>query len=113
MHVRDPQDEPFLDIGAKEVPDYSVVVRAICAQAGFTPRVVLQVESADLMVACVAAGIGVSLMWMDKDMPIHGVAYRPLRPATPEMKFFAVSRAGNDNPALPAFLECVRRAAAA
>jgi DNA-binding transcriptional LysR family regulator len=95
--------DPFIDITG-EVAGYSEIVHAICAQAGFTPRVVAAVDSAELLVGCVQRGLGVALIYPDDDVPITGVTYRPIRPAGPTIQYLAVYRGENDNPALREFL---------
>ena len=105
-------NEPFVSIGERDVPGYDDLVRAMCAEAGFTPRVVVHVDSADLLVACVAARIGVALIDGPNDIPVSGATYRPTRPAGPTIRYLAIHRAGNDNPILPPFLRFLHRAAA-
>ena len=107
VELEDLAGEPFVDIGESDVPAYRGTMRRLCARAGFTPRIAAQVESADLLVACVAAGIGVGLTFDLRDIPLEGLVYRELRPGGTTIRFMAVHRRGNDNPVLPAFLDLV------
>ena len=110
--LRELAGEPFISISEAEVAEYGGVLRRICAEAGFTPRIVANADSADMMVACVAAGMGVAVIYGDNDMPIPNAVFRPVRPGAFAIDFMAVYRQGNDNPVLPDFLAFLRQAAA-
>lgn len=104
LELTDLKAETFIEVTATAVTDYPSVMRAVCTQAGFEPRIAITVDSADLLVACVAAGVGVALIYGDNDIPIEGVRYFPLSADTTRVQFFASYRAENDNPLLRPFL---------
>jgi len=85
-------------------------VRGICAQAGFVPRVVQEVDSVDTAAACVAAGIGVALVCAHLDVPFPGVVYRALRPPGPRVDIVAVWREDDDNPLIRPFVSSLQHA---
>jgi DNA-binding transcriptional LysR family regulator len=103
-------DEPFVEIGENDVPGYWSTIRALCEAAGFTPRTVVQVEAADLLVACVSSGVGVGLIYGNEDLPVRGVVFRDIEPRGQPIRFMAVRRRGDDDPVLTRFLDCVRDA---
>jgi DNA-binding transcriptional LysR family regulator len=105
-------DEPFVEIGENDVPGYRSAVRALCEAAGFTPRTVVQVEAADLLVACVSSGVGVGLIDGNEDIPLRGVVFRDIEPRGPALRLMAVRRRGDDDPVLTRFLACLRDAEA-
>jgi DNA-binding transcriptional LysR family regulator len=109
--VSDLADEPFVELGQRESLGYREMTRAVCAAAGFVPRVVQEVDAIDAIVACVAAGLGVGLVHGENDVPVEGVAYRPIEPPGPQVDTVAIWRADNDNPLIPLFLDCLRTAA--
>jgi DNA-binding transcriptional LysR family regulator len=103
-------DEPFVEIGETDVPGYWSRIRALCEAAGFTPQTVVQVEAADLLVACVSSGVGVGLIYGNEDIPVRGVVFRDIEPRGQMIGFMAVRRHGDDDPVLTPFLGCLRDA---
>ena len=89
---------------------YHGLVRGICAQAGFVPRVVREVDSVDTAAARVAAGIGVALVCAHLGLPFPGVVYRALRPPGPRVDIAAVWREDDDNPLIQPVVSSLQHA---
>jgi DNA-binding transcriptional LysR family regulator len=87
-------------------------MRGVCARAGFVPHVVQEVVTLQALIFCVAAELGVALMHdASRELPAEGVVYRPLLPEQPPVPLYAVWRDEDNNPAVPAFLACLKVAA--
>ena len=111
LNVEDLAEEPFVEVVSYDAIGYHGLVRGICAQAGFVPRVVQEVDSVDTAAACVAAGIGVSLVCAHLDVPFPGVVYRALRPPGPRVDIVAVWRDDDDNPLIRPFVSSLQQVA--
>ncbi|MEM9905746.1 MAG: LysR family transcriptional regulator [Cyanobacteria bacterium P01_D01_bin.44] len=65
---------------------YSRILR-LCAQAGFSPKVVQEVTPQPTMIGLVAAGIGIAFVSASmQSISRPGVVYRPLQEETPVLK---------------------------
>jgi DNA-binding transcriptional LysR family regulator len=83
-----------------------------CLRHGFRPRVAQEANQTHTVVALVAAGIGVALVPTSAQrMGLAGVAYRPLREATPLSRTAVAWRRSDPSPVLAAFLDVARRVA--
>jgi DNA-binding transcriptional LysR family regulator len=112
VEVADLAYEPFIEFNRYGATGLHDLVRGVCAEAGFVPQVVQSVDSLDTLAACVAAGMGVSLVHdVVRMLPIDGIAYLSIKPASPPVDLSCVRRADDLNPLLPAFVECLRSAA--
>lgn len=59
-------------------------------RAGFSPRVMQEVNEMQVMLGFVAAGLGIALISASvKQFPRPGVVYRELQPSTPEVARFS------------------------
>ncbi len=73
---------------------FSAVMGA-CHQAGFPPHEVIEVRETSMMVAFVAAGLGVALIPASvRSLALDGVAYRPLSDVHIDTELKIVSRRG-------------------
>lgn len=73
--------EPFIFLKAHSEPQLYEHFRALCARAGFEPRVVMEVEHSEALLSFVAAGIGVSCVpKLVERLRISGVTTVPLLP---------------------------------
>lgn len=90
------------------------VLHAICASAGFTPRVSMRSNRYPTTQALVAAGHGVALVPALAATPTHpAITIRLLRPTPPHRRIWAVtSRTSEVAPEIDAMLACLRAAAA-
>jgi DNA-binding transcriptional LysR family regulator len=73
-------DEPFVMLDRTVAPGVHDPTLALCVDAGFSPRVVLQVRDADLVPLTVAAAIGIAIVGSNhvSDRAFAGVEIRPL-----------------------------------
>jgi len=105
VEVSDLARELFVEIALHRGYGTKELVRGVCAAAGFRPNVVQEVDTVDMLVMCVAAGIGVALMYdASRELPMHGIVYRPIHPARESVPLCAVWRADDSNPALLPFV---------
>jgi DNA-binding transcriptional LysR family regulator len=85
----------------------SDVVKSVCREAGFQPRIAFESDDYNVLQGYVAAGLGVTLL---PDLAMHalreGVAIRPVRPQAPQRRVWAAAReAGVRSVATDAMLE--------
>ena len=89
----------------------SDVVKSVCRDAGFQPRIAFESDDYNVLQGYVAAGLGVTLL---PDLALHalrdGVAVRPVRPQAPQRRVWAAAReAGVRSVAPDAMLEELRQ----
>jgi DNA-binding transcriptional LysR family regulator len=108
LHVGDLRDEEFVaHAGGRSV--MNSLVTAICADAGFVPRIRHQVEETSTLVTLVAAGIGVAIVpEPTAALDIAGVRYVPLAPATLGVDLVAARAAANDSAVIANVLAVLR-----
>jgi DNA-binding transcriptional LysR family regulator len=112
VDVRDLADEPFIEVIAYRTFAYKDLMRGVCARAGFVPHVVQEVATLQSLILCVAGRLGIALMHdAGRELPADGVVYRPLHPKQPPLPLYAVWREDDTNPAVAAFLACLKDAA--
>jgi DNA-binding transcriptional LysR family regulator len=88
------------------------LVMGFCLRHGFTPRVAQEAYQTHAVIGLVSAGIGVALVPQSAQrIGLPGVAYRPLREATPLSRTALAWRRGDASPVLAAFRDVARRAA--
>lgn len=77
-------DEPFVFVRRESEPDISELFVRRCAAAGFTPRIVLHATSLEVLLAFIAAGLGISVMpSLVTRVGFPGVKAVPLHPTVP------------------------------
>jgi DNA-binding transcriptional LysR family regulator len=108
LHVGDLRDEEFVaHAGGRSV--MNSLVTAICADAGFVPRIRHQVEETSTLVTLVAAGIGVAIVpEPTAALDIAGVRYVPLAPATLGVDLVAARAGANDSAVIANVLAVLR-----
>lgn len=100
------RDEPFILTSSQNSPAWREWVRKRCHEAGFTPRVVQEVDRARTGVQYVAAGFGVSVFAEHiTRQPAPGVTFVPLRPAEPKIRYGVAWRRGAVPEAVRQFLQ--------
>ena len=100
------RDEAFILTSRQNSPAWSEWVRRRCREAGFAPRVVQEVDRARTGVQYVAAGFGVSVFAEHiARLPAPGVAFVPLRPAEPRIRYGVAWRRGAVPEAVRQFLQ--------
>lgn len=85
------------------------VLAAVCADAGFAPRIRHEVSETSTLVTLVAAGLGVAVVPAPTaDLDVAGVSYRPLRPATLGVDLVAAHLGDAASPAIQRALDVLR-----
>jgi DNA-binding transcriptional LysR family regulator len=81
LRIKDLRDQEFVAHAGHGRSVMNTVLTAICADAGFVPRVRHEVEETSTLVTLVAAGLGVAVVPKPTAaLDIAGVRYRPLVP---------------------------------
>jgi len=100
------------DLVAHPGQDRSVMGRlltAMCADAGFVPRIRQEVSETSTLVTLVAAGLGIAVVPAPTaDLDVAGVTYRPLEPATLGVDLVAAHLGDAAPPAVERALEVLR-----
>jgi DNA-binding transcriptional LysR family regulator len=85
------------------------VLAAICADAGFAPRILHEVTETSTLVTLVAAGLGVAVVPAPTaDLDVVGVTYRPLGPASLTVDLVAAHLADAASPMIERALSVLR-----
>lgn len=83
LAVADLRDEEFIAHAGQDRSVMGRLLTAICADAGFAPRIRQEVSETSTLVTLVAAGLGVAVVPAPTaDLDVAGVTYRPLEPPT-------------------------------
>jgi DNA-binding transcriptional LysR family regulator len=83
LAVDDLRDEDFIAHAGQGRSVMGHLLTAICADAGFSPRIRQEVSETSTLVTLVAAGLGVAVVPAPTaDLDVAGVTYRPLEPPT-------------------------------
>jgi DNA-binding transcriptional LysR family regulator len=106
-------DEDFVSLMGDHPDDIQHLVRSACAQAGFAPRLVQIVDTVAVVIACVAAGMGVALVNESARSLRWRVVFRDIDPPSPTFPFSVLTRADDGNPLVRAFTVQVIAAAKA
>lgn len=106
--VGDLAGEPFVTFPAATAPALHELVIGCCREHGFEPRIRLETHLQQTIVNLVAEGLGVSLVPQSMSkMQLPGAVFRPVS-KTRMVEQGVIWGAGNDNPCLARFLDCVR-----
>jgi DNA-binding transcriptional LysR family regulator len=109
LRVEDLRDEDFVAHAGHGRSVMSSVVTAVCAEAGFIPRVRHEVMETSTLVTLVAAGLGVAIVPAPTAaLDIAGVRYLPLMPATLGVDLVAAHAAVSDSPLIANVLDVLR-----
>ena len=107
------EPEPFVMFPRATGFVFHDLIMGFCLRAGFTPRVVQEVNQTHAVIGLVSAGIGVALVPASaQKIGLAGVAYRPLREATPLARVAIARRRADASPVVGAFFEVAHRVAA-
>jgi DNA-binding transcriptional LysR family regulator len=105
----DLRDEDFVVHAGHGRSVMSNLVAAICADAGFVPRIRQEVSETSTLVTLVAAGLGVAIVPdPTAALDIAGVRYVPLAPATLGVDLVAARARANDSPVIANVLKTLR-----
>ncbi|MCD9145719.1 LysR family transcriptional regulator [Streptomyces albireticuli] len=99
IDLADLRDDDFVLPGATALPALAQQAQLACRASGFTPRGRAEADDLTGLLSYVSAGLCVSLLPQDlREFPIPGIAFVPLRGASPylETTVAAVHRPGAD-----------------
>jgi LysR family transcriptional regulator, benzoate and cis,cis-muconate-responsive activator of ben and cat genes len=98
--------EGFILTSRENAPSYRAWLASICQRAGFSPRVVQEVDRARTGVQYVAAGFGISIFGEHiSRQPAPGVKFIPLRPLVPRIRYGVAWRKEPSEPLVQRFVE--------
>lgn len=98
--------EGFILTSRENAPSYRSWLARLCHRAGFTPRVVQEVDRARTAVQYVAAGFGISIFGEHIcRQPAPGVKFLPLRPAAEKIRYGVAWRKEPSEPLVQRFIE--------
>jgi DNA-binding transcriptional LysR family regulator len=105
----DLRDEDFVVHAGHGRSVMSNLVAAICADAGFVPRIRQEVSETSTLVTLVAAGLGVAIVPdPTAALDIAAVRYVPVKPATLGVDLVAARARANDSPVIANVLKALR-----
>jgi DNA-binding transcriptional LysR family regulator len=100
------KDEGFILTSRENAPSYRSWLARLCHRAGFTPRVVQEVDRARTAVQYVAAGFGISIFGEHIcRQPAPGVKFLPLHPAAQKIRYGVAWRKEPSEPLVHRFIE--------
>lgn len=106
------EGEPFVMFPRTEGFVFHDLIMGYFLRGGVTPRVVQEVNQTHAVIGLVSAGIGAALVPASAQrIGLAGVAYRPMREATPLAKVAVAWRRADASPVVASFLDVARRAA--
>lgn len=112
VEVADLRDEEFVAHAGHGRSMMHSLLDAVCADAGFVPRVRHEVQETSTLVTLVAAGLGVAIVpEPTAALDIAGVCYRSLRPATLGVDLAAAYAGETAPPVLGKVLSVLREVA--
>ena len=109
LRVQELRDEDFVAHAGHGRSVMHGVLTAVCADAGFVPRLRHEVMETSTLVTLVAAGLGVAIVPDPTSaLDIGGVAFVPLLPATLGVDLVVARSAANDSPVIANALAVLR-----
>jgi DNA-binding transcriptional LysR family regulator len=103
------RDEPFIFTSSKNSPSYRAWLSRLFHRAGFTPRVVQEVDRARTGVQYVAAGFGISIFPEHiSRLPAPGVSFVPLRLVGAKIRYGIAWRRGPVSEVVAQFIDYVK-----
>ena len=110
LRVGDLRGEDFIAHAGQGRSVMGGLLAAICADAGFAPRIRHEVSETSTLVTLVAAGLGVAVVPAPTaDLDIAGVTYRQLEPASLGVDLVAAHLVDAPSPAIERALGVLRR----
>jgi DNA-binding transcriptional LysR family regulator len=110
--VRELEGEPFITFQRDRGCGLYDQAIAVCRRAGFSPRVIQEVDEMQVILGFVAAGLGITLLSASvEQFQRPGVVYRALQPSTPKIALALVWRQDDPSAVLQSFIEVVRECA--
>lgn len=112
--IKDLVNESFVMPARAVSPYYYHQTLSILTNAGIAPRTVLEVNSMQAQLGCVACGMGVALVQASgKDFRMTNVSWIPLEATVTSVELAVAWRAGTSTPALGYLLGLAKQEAAA
>jgi DNA-binding transcriptional LysR family regulator len=109
LQLADLRGEDFITHAGHGQSVMGGVLAAICADAGFAPRILHEVTETSTLVTLVAAGLGVAVVPAPTaDLDVVGVTYRPLGPASLTVDLVAAHLADAAAPMIERALSILR-----
>jgi DNA-binding transcriptional LysR family regulator len=109
LRIEDMRDEDFIAHAGRGRSVMGGLLSAICADAGFAPRIRHEVSETSTLVTLVAAGLGVAIVPAPTaDLDIAGVTYRSLEPSSLGIELVAASMVDAATPTVGPALEVLR-----
>ena len=103
------REEPFIFTSSKNSPNYRAWLSRLFHRAGFTPKVVQEVDRARTGVQYVAAGFGISIFAEHiSRLSAPGVSFVPLSPAGPKIRYGIAWRRGPASEVVKRFIDYVK-----
>jgi DNA-binding transcriptional LysR family regulator len=100
------KEEGFILTSRENAPSYRSWLARLCQRAGFTPKVVQEVDRARTAVQYVAAGFGISIFGQHiTRQPAPGVKFIPLRPSGQKIRYGVAWRKDRFEPLVQRFIE--------
>ena len=106
VRIADLANEPFIEFPRYGPAGLHDLVRSVCAREGFIPKVAQEAEGHEMLLSCVAAGIGLGLVnSASRGLAVAGVVYKDIDPESPPVHLEALSRLDESNPLVFEFIE--------
>jgi DNA-binding transcriptional LysR family regulator len=106
LRLQQLKNEGFILTSRENAPSYRSWLARLCQRAGFTPRVVQEVDRARTAVQYVAAGFGISIFGEHVcRQPAPGVKFIHLRPCTQRIRYGVAWRKEPTQPLVQRFIE--------
>lgn len=114
LSLRDCAAERFVMYTPHLAPDFHDMILRMCATAGFTPRVALEVGQVYTCLGLVSSGIGLAFVPSSvQRIHLDHVVYKPLRSRSLPVEVMLGWRTTNTSPLIGAFVETAKEAIAA
>lgn len=114
LSLRDCVAERFVMYTPHLAPDFHDMILRMCATAGFTPRVALEVGQVYTCLGLVSSGIGLAFVPSSvQRIHLDHVVYKPLRSRSLPVEVMLGWRRTNTSPLIGAFVETAKEAIAA
>jgi DNA-binding transcriptional LysR family regulator len=106
LYLRDLAGESFIVFARAVAPNMYDIVIAMCREAGFSPRVILEVAPAQSIVGMAACGVGIGLIASQMQHFPHPMAvFRRLTGTAPILTLGAAHRGGTPPIAVQRFVD--------
>lgn len=114
LSLRDCAAERFVMYTPHLAPDFHDMILRMCATAGFTPRVALEVGQVYTCLGLVSSGIGLAFVPSSvQRIHLDHVVYKPLRSRSLPVEVMLGWRTTNTSPLIGAFVETAKEVIAA